>query len=84
VSNDLIERLRNQMCNRRNEQDCGCPMCDMLSEATAELCTLRAERGAAVQAEVAAIVAYLRHPRLWSYHPLADAIERGDYKEPTP
>jgi hypothetical protein len=60
MSDDLIERLRGQMCNRRNEQDCGCAMCDVLFEAAAEIRTLRAERDAAVQAEVAAIVTWLQ------------------------
>jgi len=51
------------------------------TEAAAELRILRAERDAAVQAEVAAIAAFVRIR--WGYGPdfLVDLIECGEYKE---
>lgn len=42
-----------------------------------------AERDAAVQAEVAAIVAFVGNRPYWEQG-IADAIERREYKEPTP
>jgi hypothetical protein len=42
-----------------------------------------AERDAAVQAEVAAIVGWLRGTPHANWQAIAEAVERGEYKEPT-
>jgi hypothetical protein len=40
---DLVERIDRQMCNRRSEDQCGCPLCVILAEAAAEIRSLRAQ-----------------------------------------
>jgi hypothetical protein len=40
---DLPERLERQMCNRRGEDQCGCPLCAVLAETAAEIRSLRAQ-----------------------------------------
>jgi len=75
VSDDLIERLERYADAETSSMRAG-----VLRQAAAGIRTLRAERDAAVQAEVVAIVAWLA-PADPEY---ADLIERGEYKEPTP
>jgi len=84
---DVLERIDRQMCNRRSEDQCGCPLCVILAEAAAEIRSLRAQ----VAHERAGIVAWLREPVIGGDHyepvndihaQIADAIERHEDKEP--
>lgn len=43
MSDDLAKRLRGQMCNRRDEQACGCSLCSVLNEAADLIAALTAE-----------------------------------------
>jgi hypothetical protein len=51
MSDDLVERIELWMCNRRGEDQCGCPSCVILAEAAAEIRSLREQVARAKAAE---------------------------------
>jgi len=78
MSDDLVERIERLMCNRRGEDQCGCPSCVILAEAAAEIRSLREQ----VAQERAGIVAWLRAQSSTGLF-FADAIERQEDKDTT-